>query len=61
MMETPGPKPSAAHPPAEETPRRDEWKTPVISELPRLSDLTLQSGQIPGDGGTGGGGSTVVP
>jgi len=37
------------------------WIPPAIKELPRLSDLTLQSGQIPGGGGTGGGGSTVSP
>lgn len=39
------------------------WIRPEIHDLPRLSDLTLQSGggEIPGGGGTGGGGSTVVP
>ena len=28
------------------------WVTPIVTELPRLSELTLQSGRtIPGDGG----------
>jgi hypothetical protein len=44
------------------TPRR-QWVAPEVKDLPRLSELTLQSGgnEIPGGGGTGGGGSTVVP
>jgi hypothetical protein len=37
------------------------WISPMIHNLPRLSDLTLQSGTIPGGGDSGGGGSTVVP
>ena len=39
------------------------WEPPTLTKLPRLSELTLQSGgnEIPGGGGTGGGGSTVVP
>lgn len=38
------------------------WVSPGVTELPRLSELTLQSpGPIPGGGGTGGGGSTVIP
>ena len=38
------------------------WVPPAILQLPKLSELTLQSpGPIPGGGGTGGGGSTVVP
>ncbi|HXC25607.1 MAG TPA: hypothetical protein VNU46_06805 [Gemmatimonadaceae bacterium] len=41
---------------------RRPWTPPVIRELPRLTDLTLQTGSgIPGGGGTGGGGSTVIP
>lgn len=46
----------------ESSPRR-QWLTPEVRTLPRLSELTLQSGgnEIPGGGGTGGGGSTVVP
>ncbi len=36
------------------------WTTPRISDLPRLTELTLQTGSpIVGGGGTGGGGSTV--
>lgn len=43
-------------------PAKSEWISPSIHVLPRLSELTLQSGTgIPGGGGTGGGGSTVVP
>jgi hypothetical protein len=37
-----------------------EWTVPALNQLPRLSDLTLQS-PINGGGGPGGGGSTVVP
>ncbi len=38
------------------------WVTPEIRELPRLTDLTLDTGAgIPGMGGIGGGGSTVIP
>lgn len=42
---------------------RRQWFAPEVKDLPRLSELTLQSGgnEIPGGGGTGGGGSTVVP
>jgi hypothetical protein len=36
------------------------WLEPAVTQLPKLSDLTLQS-PIPGGGGTGGGGSTVIP
>ena len=43
------------------TPARQPWTAPTVQELPRLTDLTLQTfgGGIPGGGGTGGGGSTV--
>jgi len=37
-----------------------KWIAPALDQLPRLSDLTLQS-PINGGGGPGGGGSTVVP
>ena len=44
-----------------QTPRR-EWVSPRVADLPRLTELTLQTGSgIPGGGGTGGGGSTVIP
>jgi len=47
-----------AHPPA---PRRP-WVAPEVKDLPRLTELTLVTGPIiPGDGDTGGGGSTVIP
>jgi hypothetical protein len=43
-----------------ESSSRRVWLDPTIEELPRLTDLTLQTGDpIPGGGGTGGGGSTV--
>jgi hypothetical protein len=38
------------------------WTPPSVAPLPRLTELTLQTGGgIPGGGGTGGGGSTVIP
>jgi hypothetical protein len=41
---------------------RRPWSRPTVTDLPRLTDLTLSTGGgIPGNGGTGGGGSTVVP
>lgn len=44
-----------------EQPQRP-WIAPVVRELPRLTDLTLQTGGgIPGGGFLGGGGSTVIP
>lgn len=42
---------------ANTTPRKP-WTAPVVLELPRLTELTLQS-FIPGTGIPGGGGSTV--
>ncbi len=52
--------------PAERSDRDDRksdrkvWSPPEVSDLPRLTDLTLLTGSpIPGGGGTGGGGSTV--
>jgi len=39
---------------------RKPWVAPAVTELPKLTDLTLDSGDpIGGGGGTGGGGSTV--
>jgi len=47
--------------PAPRAPRR-AWLRPEVADLPRLTELTLQTGPgIPGNGGTGGGGSTVIP
>jgi len=37
---------------------RRPWSSPTVVELPRLTELTLQS-FIPGTGIPGGGGSTV--
>jgi len=40
---------------------RKRWSPPTVTRLPRLTDLTLTTGDgIPGDGDIGGG-STVVP
>jgi hypothetical protein len=51
----PRPGPNAA------PPRRRPWEAPRVSDLPRLTELTLQTGPgIPGGGGPGGGGSTVI-
>lgn len=41
------------------SPGRRTWVVPTVSELPRLTELTLQSGgAIPGRCSTSGGGST---
>jgi len=49
------------HGPAQAGARR-AWDRPQVVDLPRLIKLTLQTGpSIPGGGGTGGSGSTVVP
>ena len=41
---------------------RRTWTRPEVTGLPRLTELTLQTGAgIPGGGGTAGGGSTVIP
>ena len=37
--------------------RKQKWVSPALTELPRLTDLTLQTGAPIGGGG--GGGSTV--
>jgi hypothetical protein len=40
--------------------RRAAWEPPTLVELPKLTELTLQSGPpIGGGGDTGNGGSTV--
>lgn len=48
------------HRSAECSPERRPWVPPAVTELPKLTDLTLASDDpIGGGGGTGGGGSTV--
>lgn len=43
-----------------DAPPRHSWSEPEVTELPRLTELTLQTGgPTGGGGGTGGGGSTV--
>jgi hypothetical protein len=52
------------HPQPESRPSssRHAWQPPRVVELPRLIHLTLTTGDsIPGNGGTDGGGSTVIP
>ena len=53
----------AATPHAETSPQttpRRPWRRPEVVELPKLSELTLQTGNpIVGGGGTGNGGSSV--
>jgi len=40
---------------------RMPWQRPTITDMPRLTELTLTTGPtIPGGGGPGGGGSTVI-
>ena len=51
--EPPQPAPSGS----QEKSKKSKWVTPEVTELPRLTDLTLQSG-IPGIGNPGSG-STV--
>jgi hypothetical protein len=47
-------------PVSSDTGSRATWSRPRVDVLPRLNELTLQTGGgIPGGGGTGGGGSTV--
>ena len=42
-------------------PQRRAWVAPAVSELPKLTELTLQTvNLIPGVGDIGGGGSTVL-
>jgi hypothetical protein len=50
---------SSSDQPAPAGPLKRPWVTPAVRELPKLTDLTLQTDGIPGGGGTGGGGSTV--
>jgi hypothetical protein len=51
--------PTPVEPDGRET-ARQPWTSPTIEELPKLTDLTLQTGGgIGGGGDTGGGGSTV--
>lgn len=53
-------RPSDSAPAASPAPRR-AWVRPEVADLPRLTELTLQTGPgIPGGGGAGGGGSTVI-
>jgi hypothetical protein len=53
-------QPGADQPVERAAPPRRSWVRPEISELPRLTDLTLQTNSpIDGGGDTGGGGSTV--
>ena len=52
---------NASDSPEATPPVRRAWKAPRVSDLPRLTELTLQTGPgIPGGGGPGGGGSTVI-
>jgi hypothetical protein len=60
----PQPLPDSGESPQQPTPpdskRKRKWVSPALTELPRLTDLTLQTGSpIPGIGDPGGGGSTV--
>lgn len=53
MSEIKGPVPTCSSPVT-----KRPWSAPAVQELPRLTELTLQS-FIPGTGIPGGGGSTV--
>ena len=53
---------SNATPATSTAPQRSSWVAPEVRNLPRLTELTLQTGEaIPGGGTTGGGGGTVIP
>ena len=52
---------SAATPKTPSATRR-AWVSPEVTDLPRLTELTLQTGpSVPCGGGSGGGGSVVCP
>jgi hypothetical protein len=52
-------QPTVQDPHSDRTTRRD-WERPTLTVLPKLSELTLQTGGgIPGSGGPGSGGATV--
>ncbi|HSU14182.1 hypothetical protein [Longimicrobium sp.] len=54
--------PTAPRIPSSAARGRRPWESPRVTDLPRLTELTLATGPaIPGGGGPGGGGSTVVP
>ncbi len=57
MHNDPGAQPDAPESSPEQATTKRAWTAPAVTELPRLTELTLQS--ITGDGDTGGGGSTV--
>jgi len=53
-----------AHDPTTSLPQAHKraWVRPQVADLPRLTELTLQTGPgIPGGGNPNGGGSTVFP
>ena len=55
-----GTRPEAPDPKTPSPDGKLPWIAPEVKELPRLTDLTLQTGSpITGGGNTGGGGSTV--
>ena len=60
MNHDPGVRPDTSDITSETAGGKRPWVSPKVSELPRLTDLTLQTGSpIDGGGNTGGGGSTV--
>lgn len=60
MAEPRQPHVEVCPPPPRSEPKREPWEAPELIELPRLTELTLQSGgPVGGGGNTGGGGSTV--
>jgi hypothetical protein len=60
MGDTRQPEPGHVEPAAPAPEAKAPWIPPALVELPRLTDLTLQTGgSIHGGGDTGGAGSTV--
>jgi hypothetical protein len=58
MSKDPGVRPDSPDPEAQPASGKKQWKKPAVTELPRLTDLTLQTGGPIGGGGNDGG-STV--
>lgn len=52
--------PNRSEAPSRPSPARRPWVSPAVSDLPRLTQLTLTTGN-PIPGGSGSGGSTVIP
>ena len=59
MRAEPAPSSDDRRADVDQAPKRRTWKPPIVEELPRLTDLTLQTGSAIVGGGNTGDGSTV--